>query len=381
MKHHAHPHSRTLRNLRWIPRLVIGLTVLLSLTTVSFAAEPLRIGYIGSLTGDAAAIGSEIAKSLEVRVSEVNSKGGIAGRRLELIVEDDHYEISKSLSAYEKIKGQINSHIVFMSTYGALFALGARPEKDGIIIVDTLDCNDALVKTSGMHTCVATRTETIAEGLLGSIARNGGGQIGVIYEEEAWFNFILSTFRSHNAREIIEISAPVQSGDYRAQLLTLKAKGVKHIVFLGNDSMGRALKQARDLGITARFYATACVLSPGFQALAGEALDGTVISNWEVPQNERYFEFAKQFEARHHQPIQLGSFAGPTADAATLIIDTLRSEFAKTEHPTPASIRSGLSSHTPFDGISGSIVMDKDGAVRTILETTFRFEAGKLIGE
>lgn len=352
---------------------------LVFLFSVHCPAEPLRIGYIGALSGDAAAIGSEIAKSLEVSVAALNEIGGINGRSVELVVDDDGYQISRALTAYEKMKNSISSRVIFMSTYGALFALGKRPEKDGIVIVDTLDCNDDLVKVSAMHTCVASRTESIGENFVRSTRENGGGLVGLLYEEEAWFNFIVSTMRKGLRSDLVEAVAPVQATDYRAELTRLKGRNVKHIVFLGNDSMGRAMSQARELGISAPYYSIASVMSPGFQKLAGAALEGTIVSNWYAPRNVHFRYFAGIFQIKHNQPVQLEFVAGPSADAVRLVADTLSKVLLIEDPPSAASIRRELPLQLPFEGVSGTIKMDSDGAVRTILETLFRYHDGTLL--
>lgn len=341
--------------------------------------ETLRIGYIGAQTGDAAAIGSEIARTLAVAVSEINSAGGINGQQVELVVEDDGYQITRAISAYEKLKSSINSRVIFMTTYGALFALGKRPEKDQIVVVDTLDCNDALVRISKMHSCVATRTESIGETFLSRIEKRGGGSVAVLYEEEAWFNFIVSTLRARYGSDLLEIPAPVQAADYRAEVLKLKAKGVKHIVFLGNDSMGRAMEQARGIGISANFYSIASVMSPGFQALAGKALEGTVVSNWVIPRNKQYQKFASRFTSLHDRPIQLEFVAGPTADAASLVFAALKTIGAEKRAMNAENLRQAMTEHQSFEGISGTIKMDPDGAVRTVREVAYVYKNGDLV--
>jgi len=345
----------------------------LAVTPYSSFAEVLKIGYIGALTGDSAMIGNEIARSLQVSISEINRAGGINGDKLELVLEDDGYVVARSLSAYEKLKSEVNSHVIFMSTYGGLFALGKRPETDGIVIVDTLDCNDALIKTSAMHTCVATRTESIGEAFLGQIEKLGGGRVGVLYEEEAWFNFIVKTLRGRLANRLIEVVAPVTAADYRAEVLKLKASGVQHIVFLGNDSMGRAFSEARRLDIKAPFYSIAGVTSPGFIELAGRALEGTYVSNWLIPRKPIHAEFATQFRTLHQKDIVLDFVVGPTRDAMVLLANAMKTSRQASE------IRTTLSSQEPFDGISGRIKMDADGAVRSIREKLFVYRKGNLI--
>ena len=337
--------------------------------------EPLRIGYIGALTGDAAMIGTEIARSLQASIAEINKSGGINGRSVELLTQDDGYVVARALSAYEKLRLEVNSGVIFMSTYGGLFALGKRPEADGVVIVDTLDCNDALVRTSAMHTCVATRTESIGEGFLHTIRQRGGGKVGVLYEEEAWFNFIVDTLRSELKSALVEVVAPVSAPDYRAEIAKLRSAKVEHIVFLGNDSMGRALAEARRTGIKAPFYSIAGVTSPAFMSLAGPALEGTYVSNWVIPPGPEHEAFAKSFAALHGKGIVLDFVVGPTHDALTLVAKVVR------RSENPREMRKLMSDEAPFRGISGEIKMDPDGAVRSILERIYVYRGGNLVVE
>lgn len=358
---------------------LLQILILSLFTPVVCSAENLRIGYIGALTGDAAALGTEIMKVLQVSVDEVNQAGGINGRKLELIVEDDGYDVKRTISAYEKLKSNLNSKVLFMTTYGGLFTLGKRAETDDIVIVDTLDCNDDIVRVSSMHTCVATRTESIGEGFLEKIRANGDGKVGVLYEQEAWFNFIVGTLRKALGNNLIEVVAPVQSGDYRAEVLKLKNAKVDHVVFLGNDSMGRAFAQARNIGLKASFYSIASVTSRGFSDLAGDSLNGTFVSNWVMPRNDNYLDFTRKFKARHGSDVALDFVAGPTYDAGKLVINVLQDLYASHSEISGKQIRAALSKEDPFDGVSGRIKMDDDGAVRSIRERLFRYEKGNLV--
>lgn len=343
------------------------------------AAETLRIGYIGSLTGDAGAIGSEIANTLEVSIDEINQAGGINGRKLELVVEDDGYEVKRALTAYESIKNRVNSKVIFMSTYGGLFALGKRAENDRFTVVDTLDCNDDIVKISRMHTCVATRTESIGEAFAKHILTHGDGDVGVLYEQEAWFNFIVRNLKQQLGTRLIEVVAPVQAGDYRAEILKLKSSKVRQVIFLGNDSMGKAVARARDIDQQGQFYSIASVMSPGFGALAGKSLNGMLVTNWLIPRNAAFTQFNKRYNARFGKNITLEFVAGPTRDAATLVFNALRALPSSDANVSGVQVRNEMVNQAEFEGISGKIKMDQDGAVRTIRETLFRYEDGSLL--
>jgi branched-chain amino acid transport system substrate-binding protein len=362
---------------------IIG-TLLLIANLVCFSstgwAENLRIGYIGSLTGDAGVIGSEIARTLEVAINQINEDGGINGTAVELIAEDDGYEVKRTLTAYESLKSRINSKVIFMSTYGGLFALGRRAEQDDIVVVDTLDCNDELIKTSRMHTCVATRTESIGEAFVQHIKAHGEGRVGVLYEQEAWFNFIVNNLKQQLGDRVVEVVAPVQAGDYRAEVLKLKGSKSEQVIFLGNDSMGKAVAQARDVGLKGQFYSIAGVMSPNFGALAGKSLNGMLVSNWLIPRNAAFSDFNQRYRNRYGSDVTLEFVAGPTRDATTLVFNALRKSLATGGGVAGAKIRNEMSDLREFDGITGRIKMDPDGAVRTIRETLFRYENGKLLG-
>ena len=360
-----------------VARILMSALVILSASVVN--AENLRIGYIGGLTGDSAIIGQEIAATLQVVVDKMNNVDGISGRRVELLVEDDGYDVKRALSAYQKMRPQLNSNVVFMSTYGAVLALGSRPEADGIVVVDTLDCNDKIVRSSSMHTCVATRTESIGEAFLGQIKKAGGGTVGVLYEQEAWFEFIVGTLRSGLGEMLLEVPTAVKSGDYRAEVATLRKANVKHVVVLGNDSMGRALAQARSIGIEAPFYSIAGVMSPGFQELSGKALEGAYVSNWLIPDRPAKGAFSEAFKTYHGRDIVLDFVVGPTRDAGYLVWQSLKSLNAGQAIPSGEEIRRAMSELPSFDGLSGSIDMDQDGAVRSIREGLYQFRDGTLV--
>ena len=65
--------------------------------------EPIKIGFIGPLTGDLANIGSNTRAAVEIGVEEINAAGGIGGRTLEVVYEDSQCTPAKSSSAINKL--------------------------------------------------------------------------------------------------------------------------------------------------------------------------------------------------------------------------------------------------------------------------------------
>src|SRR3989442_851856 len=79
------------------------LSLLALVTALAPAAEPIKIGHYGSLTGKDAAFGVATRKGVLLAVEELNAKGGVLGRPLEYLVEDIQSKQGESATAVKKL--------------------------------------------------------------------------------------------------------------------------------------------------------------------------------------------------------------------------------------------------------------------------------------
>ncbi len=77
-------HSR-----KFITAAVIGLFLTLTLSGAGFAADTIKLGVAGPHSGDLASYGLPTVKAAELVVKEINAKGGVLGKQVELLIEDD----------------------------------------------------------------------------------------------------------------------------------------------------------------------------------------------------------------------------------------------------------------------------------------------------
>ena len=91
--------------LRWI-----GTAALLALALVAVACseeegsdEPFRIGVMESVTGPGETYGNVAVQAKQMAVDEINEAGGVNGRMIELIVEDEKCNAQDSITAYQKL--------------------------------------------------------------------------------------------------------------------------------------------------------------------------------------------------------------------------------------------------------------------------------------
>ena len=93
--------------LRCVVRLLVasGALIFLPLVPSTRAADPLRIGLSISLTGPTAAAGKQVLAGLEIWRDDVNAKGGLLGRPVELVYYDDQGSPANAPGIYAKLMG------------------------------------------------------------------------------------------------------------------------------------------------------------------------------------------------------------------------------------------------------------------------------------
>jgi len=93
----------------------------IGLVAVAEAQPPMRIGASASKTGAYAALGQNQLRGYQLCAQHTNEKGGVLGRKLELVVEDDHSEAATAIRIYERLITQEKVDLV-LGPYGSPMA-------------------------------------------------------------------------------------------------------------------------------------------------------------------------------------------------------------------------------------------------------------------
>src|ERR671936_105179 len=81
----------------------LAITSTLTLANVTMAAEPIRVGMSMALTGSVAPIGKQVLTALQIWRDDVNAKGGLLGRAVELVFYDDQSNPTNIPQLYTKL--------------------------------------------------------------------------------------------------------------------------------------------------------------------------------------------------------------------------------------------------------------------------------------
>ena len=343
--------------------------------------EAIRIGWIGPLSGNSAVLGVDSVEAARIAVDEANSRGGLSGRKLELVVEDDQYDTTKSMTAYQKLYAS-GVRQFLISTYGATFALDAQVVRDGSIVINPLDCNNDIAALSDNIFCVATESESVGRALADHIQNHARGKVGLIYDERNPFmTLVANVIKQRLSPESLVLSEAVDQNSitsFRPLITRARQLDLTALILLGHDPMGQAMREARSARIDAAFYTVGTITSPGFQELAGESANGARVAFWEASQTPALQAFLEKFQGRAGRPPILQLATVPSYDAARMLIDAISTSIKATGDVTSSGVRAALLNVRNYPGLSGMLTMDQDGAVRSIQERIYKFKAGKL---
>ncbi|MDO8877574.1 MAG: ABC transporter substrate-binding protein [Pseudolabrys sp.] len=125
--------------------LLAALLSATAMTSAAYAADPIKIGVVTPLSGTYAGIGQQVKWGLELATKEVNAKGGIMGRPIELIYEDEEANPAVAVQKAEKLfevskvdflTGTVNS--------GSTLAVGQVAERAKKLIATTVSFADSI---------------------------------------------------------------------------------------------------------------------------------------------------------------------------------------------------------------------------------------------
>ena len=83
-----------------------ALAIAASIACASGASAQIKVGVAGPLTGPNAAFGAQVENGAEQAAADLNAKGGINGRKIELIIRDDASDPKQGVSVANKMLGE-----------------------------------------------------------------------------------------------------------------------------------------------------------------------------------------------------------------------------------------------------------------------------------
>ena len=254
-----------------------------SLTGCKKDAETIKIGVAGAHTGDLASYGIPSVRAAELVVADWNEKGGVLGRQIELVVEDDVCKPEVATNTAAKLVGEkvvaVIGHICSGATKAAL---GIYKDAD-IIAISPSATNPPLTQSGDYPNFYRTIAPDDAQARLEvdfALQTLGVSKIAVLHDKgdygKGLAEFAKSMLDAEAGAEVVLYEGiTVGAVDYSAVINKIKNSGAEAVIFGGyHPEASKLVSQMRKKGMDTIFISDDGVKDDTFIKVAGEYAEG-----------------------------------------------------------------------------------------------------------
>ena len=277
------------------------------------SGEPIKIGSLNHVTGVGASWGVPMQKAIELAVEEINAAGGVLGRPLMLIAEDDNTDTDMALQKAKKLALEDEVEAIFGGVWSSIRAAVvtnvADPYKVPYFYPTYNEGGGSLANCSRYYICTGmVPNQQVAE-FVPYLIENYGKKIYLVGIDEV---FITDSWKYIEENQLVEkaggeiVGKDLTSwevGDWSACLQRIQESGADIVYpYIGGSEMINFVKQFYDFGMNETMTLASVYLDETFVPDFPEELrDGILCSasyfqSIDTPRNK---EFVEAFQAKY----------------------------------------------------------------------------------
>jgi branched-chain amino acid transport system substrate-binding protein len=361
--------------------LVILVIMIISVGLSKFENEnrgSLRIGVAIPLTGIASVVGESEKNGIDLAVKEINQSGGINGRSIEVVFEDDHTDPKQTVGAVQKLINIDGATVLIGGTWDFL-ANAVIPVIDSQkkILITPSALPDTLEKTSPYLFVTHSPVALLEGGIVKFLANFSRPRVVTISVNNLWGKAHLATFSRaisvSGGTLLKEVIVPNFDGnDIQRELTIIKSLKPDVIISALNfaDSVS-LLRRRSELNIPAKILADFHV-EDGFNKgnIPNKLLSGVNIFVFSDASQDFFEKYQKMYGQLPN------TYADTAYDAVYVIKQAVENAYGKTD---TESLVQGIHSINNFKGASGILDFSKNNYPSNKLPIVKIFKDGKFV--
>lgn len=338
---------------------VVGLSYINHGSVAGEAVGPVRVGAMLCLTGSCAEWGENSRKGIELAIAEINTRGGVDGRQVELIVEDSQEDETKNvLAAYRSLRLRGAEYVIGPTWSHAGNALAPVAGKDEALVVSpslgVADFNEYAENLFNTWPHDDAATQYLARYLFNS----GVKRVALVSTLDPWGKaqgeIFTDTFTSLGGELTFTVEAAIDQRDFRTESIRVIQSNPELVMFVNYQSIGTVAKELKELGY--RGQKASILMDDTRIAAADGGLDGALF----VQSPKAGEEFTNAFVS------QYGAAPGISADTAYDSVHLIASGIERAGTSDVRAVVTTLNGIERLEGGAfGELVFDgKRGVVR-----------------
>jgi branched-chain amino acid transport system substrate-binding protein len=329
--------------------------------------DKLWFGHVNSMTGQEATFGDSTDKGIRLAVEELNAKGGVKGKQLDVKTYDSQGKPEEAALAATRLITQ-DKVTVLLGEVASSRSLAMAPIADANKVphITPSSTNPKVTKDGDKTRPFVFRVcfiDPFQGTVMAKFAKERGiGKVAILRDVGNAYSvgladYFLSKYKELGGTIVNDQSYKAGDQDFKAQLTAIKARAPEAIYVPGYyTDVALIARQARELGMKVPLMGGDGWDSAKLFEIGGQAIEGSFFSNHYSPDDPspRIQEFIKNFKARYGAVPD--SMAATGYDAAMVAADGI----ARAKDVTGEAIAEAIAQTKEFPGVTGVITIDAD---------------------
>ena len=343
--------------------ILVGVSLIL--TPLTNAQETYKIGAAVALSGSIAVYGEGFRKAIDLATEEINSKGGIKGKRIEILYEDNKSTPKDCVTAVRKLITVDKVPVIIGPAASSNFMAAAPVAQESkVVMISAQGAAPALTKAGEYIFRVFPSDVLQGRGISDLCLRLGYMEVPIMYVNNDWGlglkNVFVENFKKAGGKITDEIPYDEKKTDYRTELIRATKGNPKAVVNLTYIVEGSVMfKHAYEMGIKTQWICGSAAKAPKLVELAGKTVEGIIGTYPVFSQETKEYQAFKSLWMKKYGDGKIPIFGEYNYDMVHLVAGAIEKRGYTSE-----GIRKALfEAAKGYRGVTGDKSFDQDRGV------------------
>ncbi len=337
--------------------------------------EAIKMGVGGPLTGPNAAFGAQLRNGAVQAVEDINAAGGINGKKISLVFEDDVSDPKQGVSVANKMAGEGVKFVVGHFNSGVSIPASDVYLENGMLMVTPASTNPKITDRQMWNVFRVCGRDDQQGTVAGEYIANNlaDKKVAIVHDKTPYGKGLADetkkALNNGGITEVIYEGINLGEKDLSALVAKMKNAGAELVYFGGvHTEGGLIVRQMRDHGLNATLMSGDGIATDEFASIAGPAAVGTLMTFAPDPRKRPEAEDAlKKFDEK-----------GISTEAYTLysyaVVQIIKQAAEAIQSLDPKKVAEQMRSGQEFDTVIGKIAFDKKGDVNRLDYTIYTWQ-------
>lgn len=352
------------RRINWLGRTGLAIVAAVGLLqgaqapAMAQSADSVTFGFFAPLSGRFGANGERFKDSVELFVEQTNANGGIGGKKLVVLTEDDRGEPMQATAIAQKFSENPDVVAAIGSfTSGNSIAAGEIFAKANMPQVSPSSSHPDYTKISKYQFRIPNTQDTMSLMYVKTLKDNAPhARVAVIYFQDDWGIYVGNATKAALEKggsevPVFEAMLP-DARDFRPLVTKLRQANVDSILLASHyGPTAIFLQQLRQAGMEQQVVGPETLYNPELITLAGEAANGIITTTYFFPGDPSKAAFVDAYKAKYGREPDL--WAAYAYDAISIAAAGAKALAEAGKPVTREALRDAIDDLPPFDGVTG----------------------------